>query len=63
MFLKVFELCISQRLELMFKGGELQFGFVSGMGCQKAIFSFEIASNYLTKRSISVFMAALAGCQ
>ena len=56
---KVFELCLSQCLKLLFKVDELQFGFVSGMGCQKALFSLETVSNYFTKRGSPVFMAAL----
>jgi exonuclease III len=59
MFSKVFELCISQHLEWLFKVDELQFGFVSGMGCQKALFSLETVTNYFTKRGSPVFMAAL----
>ena len=59
MFSKVFELRLSQRLEWLFKVDELQFGFVSRMGCQKAIFSLETVSNYFTKDCSSVFIAAL----
>ena len=58
-FSKVFELCLIQRLKLLFNVGELQFDFVSGMNCQKAIFSLETVSNYFTERGISVLMAAL----
>ena len=44
MFSEVFELCFWQRLKLLFrpKVDELQFGFASGMGCQKAIFRPEL---------------------
>ena len=58
MFSKVVELCLNQRLELLFKVDELQFGFVSGMGCLKAIYSLETVPNYFTKRGRSAFMAA-----
>ena len=59
MFSKDFELCLSQRLELLFKDYDLQFGFVSGKGCQKTIFNLETVSNYFTKRGSSVFMTPL----
>ena len=60
MFSKVFKLYLSQRLELLFKFDELQFGFVFGIcSRQKAKSSLETVSNYFTKRSSSVFMAVL----
>ena len=59
MLSKVFELCHSQRFELLFKVDKHLFGFVSEMVCLKAIFSLEILSNYFKKRSSLIFKAAL----
>jgi hypothetical protein len=59
MLSKVFELCISLRLSNLFKVDDLQFGFVEGKGCQKALFSLETIVNYYTCRGSTVFMAAL----
>jgi hypothetical protein len=35
---KVFEMCVLVHLSKVFVSDELQFGFTSGKGCQKALF-------------------------
>ena len=59
MFSKVFELCLSERLANFVNFDELQFGFVQGKGCQKALFTIESVVNYFTARGSPVFLAAL----
>ena len=58
MFSKVFELCISDRLVTLLCIDDLQFGFVLGKGCQKALFTLYSAVNFFTSRGSPVFMAA-----
>ncbi len=41
MFSKLLELCISPRLVKLLHVHELQYGFVAGKGCQKALFTLE----------------------
>ena len=59
LFSKLLELCMSERLNHLFKVDELQYGFVAGKGCQKALFSLESIVNYYTSRGSPVYMAAL----
>ena len=58
-FSKVFELCLSKRVKKFSVFDELQFGFVPGKGCQKALFTVETVVNYYTSRGSPVFMASL----
>jgi hypothetical protein len=59
MFSKVFELCIANRLSSLLNVDELQFGFVSGKGCQKELFTLETVVNYFNCRGSPVYLASL----
>jgi Reverse transcriptase (RNA-dependent DNA polymerase) len=58
-FSKVFELCIAQRMYSYFEPDELQYGFVNGRGCQKALFTLQNVVDYYTTRGSPIYMAAL----
>ena len=58
-FSKIFELCISDRLVNLLCVDDLQFGFVSGKGCKKSLFTLDSIVNFVTSRGSPVFMAAL----
>jgi hypothetical protein len=59
MFSKVLELCFSVRLATLLQVDELQFGFVPGKGCQKALFALNSTVNYFVSRGSPVYTAAL----
>ena len=58
-FSKVFELCIGKRMYSHFEADELQHGFISERGCQKALFTLQNVVDYYTARGSPIYLAAL----
>ena len=44
-----------------FEADELQYGFLSGRGCQKALFTLQNVVDYNTARGSPIYLAALDG--
>ena len=59
MFSKIFELCVSARIVPLLHVDDLQFGFVSGKGCHKALFTLDSVVNYYTICGQSCFVGSL----
>ena len=59
MFSKILELCISARIVPLLHVDDLQYGFVPGKECQKALFTLDSVVNYYTSRGSPVFVASL----
>ena len=62
-FSKVCELCIGKRMYSHFEADELQYGFISERGCQKALFTLQNGVDYYTARGSPIYLAALDASQ
>jgi hypothetical protein len=56
---KVFEMCVLVHLSKVFVSDELQFGFTSGKGCQKALFVLSCIIEHFNDRGSNVYVAGL----
>ena len=56
---KIFEYCLLNRLELCMSFHELQYGFTSGGGCEKAVHAVWSVIEYFDEYGSSVYLLAL----
>jgi hypothetical protein len=56
---KIFEYCILSRLEQCYVFNDLQFGFTSGGGCEKAVHVVRSVIEYFNEYGSTVYLAAL----
>ena len=58
-FAKVFEYCILNKIEQCFSINDLQLGFTSGGGCDKALFIVRSVVEYFNEYGSTVYLASL----